>query len=83
VVADPRRNDSLGLLVGSKAVLPDAFEFERAHARLGGAVLLGRVRQDELLREIVSKRLIRLSGLQLRPGSDHKAQSNSWLDAVT
>ncbi len=47
VVLEPGGDRGLRLFEGLGAMLPDAFELERAHERFGHAVLLGRVGQDE------------------------------------
>jgi hypothetical protein len=52
-VADPGRDDGLGLLVRFEPMLPHTFELERTHEQFGDAVLLGRVGQDELLAQAV------------------------------
>ena len=49
VVADALGDDDLGFSVCLEAMMPNALEFERSHKRFGDAVLLGRIRQDELL----------------------------------
>jgi len=53
LVFDPRGNGGLRLIECLEAMLPNAFELERPHERFGHAVLLGRVRQDELLAQAV------------------------------
>jgi hypothetical protein len=53
VMLDPGRDRGLRLFVGLEAVLPDALELERSHERFGDAVLLGGVRENELLKYTV------------------------------
>ena len=49
-------------------MLPDAFEFERAHERISEPVLLGGMRENELLLETVGLReiTIELGGIHQR-----------------
>lgn len=53
VVLNPGGDRRLCFFVGFEAVLPDALELERPHERFGDAVLLRRVRQNELLMQAV------------------------------
>ena len=50
---NPRRDRSLRFIIRFEAMLPDALELERSHKRFSDAVLLGRVRKNELLMQAV------------------------------
>lgn len=53
VVADPGGNGLLGLVEGLEVVEPGALFLQAAEETLDHAVLLGRVRGDELLAQLV------------------------------
>ena len=58
VMLNPSGDLCLGFLVGLESMLPHALELQRTDKRFGDAILLRRVRKNELLMKAVGPRQI-------------------------